>query len=106
MSLILSCLVVNIALSRIIGHNPVSVGQVKRSYKVAIGLLTFTTVVFRVEIALLLAPLVLQSLLTRKLTILEVIKIGLYSGLASIGTMLIFRDLHISDAPRSTYGVH
>jgi alpha-1,6-mannosyltransferase len=106
MSLILSCRVVNIALSRIIGHNPVSVGQVKRSYKVAIGLLTFTTVVFRAEIALLLAPLVLQSLLTRKLTILEVIKVGLYSGLASIGTMLIYRDLHSSDAPRSTYGVH
>lgn len=106
MLLILSCRVVNIALSRIIGHNPVSVGQVKRSYKVAIGLLTFTTVVFRAEIALLLAPLVLQSLLKRKLTILEVIKVGLYSGLPSIGTMPIYRDLHSSDAPCSTYGVH
>ncbi|KAF8718278.1 hypothetical protein AX14_011943 [Amanita brunnescens Koide BX004] len=75
---------VNIAFSRIIGHNPVSIGQVKRSYKVAIGLLTLTSVVFRAEIALLLAPLALQSLLTRKLTIPEVIKVGLYSGLASI----------------------
>ncbi|KAF8343590.1 glycosyltransferase family 22 protein [Amanita rubescens] len=82
---------VNIAISHVIGHNPVSIRQAKRSYKSAIGLLTFTAVVFRAEIALLLAPLVLQLLLTRKLTILEVIKVGLYSGLASIA-LTVYTD--------------
>ncbi|KAK2459898.1 hypothetical protein APHAL10511_008098 [Amanita phalloides] len=75
---------VNIATSWLIGHSPVSRSQEKEAYKAAIGLLTFTAVVFRAEIVLLLAPLVLLALLTRKLSLLEVIKVGLYSGLISI----------------------
>ncbi|KAF8635074.1 hypothetical protein AX15_000563 [Amanita polypyramis BW_CC] len=71
--------------SWLVGHNPVSTRLVKRANKMAVALLTFTAVVLRAEIALLLAPLTIQALVTRKLTLLEVIRVGLYSGLASIG---------------------
>ncbi|KAF8635073.1 hypothetical protein AX15_000563 [Amanita polypyramis BW_CC] len=75
---------VNITASWLVGHNPVSTRLVKRANKMAVALLTFTAVVLRAEIALLLAPLTIQALVTRKLTLLEVIRVGLYSGLASI----------------------
>ncbi|KAM6492801.1 glycosyltransferase family 22 protein [Amanita muscaria] len=80
---------VNISTSLLIGHNPVSVKQSKRAHKAAIALLSFTAVVFRAEIALLLAPLSFQLLFTRKLTVLELIKVGLYSGVTSIALTIL-----------------
>ena len=51
----------------------------------AIALLTFTAVVFRAEVALLLGPLALQLLLTNKISFVSLIKVGLISGLFSLG---------------------
>ncbi|KIL59668.1 glycosyltransferase family 22 protein, partial [Amanita muscaria Koide BX008] len=80
---------VNISTSLLIGHNPVSVRQSKRAHKAAIALLSFTAVVFRAEIVLLLAPLSFQLLFTRKLTVLELIKAGLYSSVTSIALTIL-----------------
>lgn len=51
----------------------------------AIKLLIFTAVVFRSEVALLLAPILLQSWLSGRTTLGDIIKVGLVSGLKSIG---------------------
>lgn len=56
-----------------------------RSVHVAISLLTFATVVFRSELLMLLGPLVLQALLSGSTTFKNVIKVGLISGIASVG---------------------
>ncbi|KAM6489392.1 hypothetical protein JOM56_015293 [Amanita muscaria] len=82
-------LVVDISTSLLIGHNPVSVRQSKRAYKAAIALLSFTAIVFRAAISLLLALLSLQLLITRKLTVLELIKVGLYSSVTSIALTIL-----------------
>lgn len=50
----------------------------------AIALLTFTTVVFRSELLLLLGPLVLQAVL-RYTSLYDVMKVGLISGMLSAG---------------------
>ncbi len=50
----------------------------------AIVLLTFTAVVFRSEVAALLAPIVIQVLLQRQADFVTVVLVGLTSGLVSI----------------------
>ncbi|ORX47867.1 hypothetical protein BCR36DRAFT_85397 [Piromyces finnis] len=56
----------------------------KRSYLV-IFILTFTTVVFRIEIALLAIPIFLLEIKNKKITWIRLIIIGLISTLISIG---------------------
>jgi alpha-1,6-mannosyltransferase len=51
----------------------------------AIALLTFTAVVFRSEVLLLLGPLVFQYLFLRYISLSGVIKVGLVVGLVSLG---------------------
>ena len=51
----------------------------------AIALLTCTAVVFRAEVALLLIPLCLQFLFTKRLAFLHLIRVGIVSGLLSTG---------------------
>ncbi|KAK7695295.1 hypothetical protein QCA50_002485 [Cerrena zonata] len=55
----------------------------------AIKLLIFTAVVFRSEVALLLAPILLQSWLSGRTTLGDIIKVGLVSGLKSIALTTI-----------------
>ncbi|KAH7920957.1 glycosyltransferase family 22 protein [Leucogyrophana mollusca] len=55
----------------------------------ALMLLTFTTVVFRAEIALLLAPLALQALVLGHTSFLRLVKVGLLSGLVSVALTVI-----------------
>lgn len=50
----------------------------------AISLLTFTAVVFRAEVALLLAPLAIQCLYLRYITFTSLVKTGLLSGILSL----------------------
>jgi alpha-1,6-mannosyltransferase len=52
----------------------------------AIALLTFATVVFRSEIFLLLVPVVLQSLFLGYTSLLNIVRVGLISGLISLGS--------------------
>jgi alpha-1,6-mannosyltransferase len=83
-----SIFTVNIALTLLVDRAPNASRPSKRSVEMAIALLAFTAVVFRAEVLLLLAPLVLQCLLLRYVTILNVIKIGIIAGLASIGPQI------------------
>jgi alpha-1,6-mannosyltransferase len=55
----------------------------------AISLLTFTAVVFRAEVALLLGPFCLHLLITRRTTLSKLIRVGLVSGLASLGEFFV-----------------
>jgi hypothetical protein len=51
---------------------------------IAIALLTFTTVVFRAEVLLLLVPIALQALWLRYITFSNLLVVGIVSGLASL----------------------
>ncbi|KAI0787333.1 Alg9-like mannosyltransferase family-domain-containing protein [Fomes fomentarius] len=72
----------NIALYHLVDRAPNSTRPSKSSVPWAIGLLTFTTVVFRSEILLLLGPLALQVALQYS-SFYDVIKVGLISGVLS-----------------------
>jgi alpha-1,6-mannosyltransferase len=58
----------------------------KLNVNIAVALLTFTTVVFRAEILLLLIPIALQALWLRYITFSNLLVVGLVSGLASLCT--------------------
>ena len=51
----------------------------------ALGLLTFTAIVFRAEVALLLTPLAIIALYQRQMRVLDVFRIGLLFGVPSLG---------------------
>jgi len=50
----------------------------------ALGLLTFTAIVFRAEVALLLTPLAMIALYKRQIRVRDVIRIGLLYGVPSL----------------------
>lgn len=64
----------------------------------AIALLTFTTVIFRAEVLLLLAPISLQSLYLRHITFPNLLLIGLLSGFASL-LLTLTVDSYFWDTP-------
>ncbi|KAF8972290.1 alpha-1,6-mannosyltransferase subunit [Flammula alnicola] len=76
---------VNLSTYCLVDRAPNSTHPSHRSSLWAITLLTFTAIVFRAEVALLLGPLSLQLLFTRRITVFALIKIGLISGLISLG---------------------
>ncbi|KAF8055562.1 glycosyltransferase family 22 protein [Lyophyllum atratum] len=80
---------VNIAIYLLVDRAPNKTKPSQRSLTAAISLLTFTAVVLRAEVLLLLAPIVLQSLLHRNITLIKVIKVGLVSGLLSLALTVI-----------------
>lgn len=81
----LTCLfAANISLYLLIDRAPNSTRPSKSSVHWAIALLTFTTIVFRSELLLLLGPFVLQAIL-RYTTLYDVMKVGLLSGILSAG---------------------
>ncbi|KAL6298546.1 Alg9-like mannosyltransferase family-domain-containing protein [Sparassis latifolia] len=75
---------VNVALSYLVNRAPNSTRPSRYSIHWAIALLTFTAVVFRSEVVLLLGPLVLQAVVRRYTTLTNIIKIGLIAGLSSV----------------------
>lgn len=84
----------NIAISCIVDRAPPSFKRSSNAVATAIAILTFTTVVFRAEVLLLLGPVVIQSLLYRYITLKRVVAVGLISGLSSLGK---FRPLLLFD---------
>lgn len=76
---------VNLALHLLVNRAPNSPRPIRSSIKKSIALLTFAAVVYRAEIALLLGPIVLFALLYNEISLTEVIKVGLVSGLSSVG---------------------
>ncbi|GJE85804.1 glycosyltransferase family 22 protein [Phanerochaete sordida] len=76
---------VNVALCKLWDRAPNAYRPTPRSIDISISLLVFTAVVFRAEVAVLLAPVVLQALYCRYVSLFHVIKVGLISSLVSIG---------------------
>ncbi|KAG6811820.1 hypothetical protein H0H92_005679 [Tricholoma furcatifolium] len=76
---------VNVALALLIDKKPATLNPSNKSMATAIALLTFTTAVFRAEVALFLGPIALQALLFGHITFRRLILVGLISGLLSIG---------------------
>ncbi|KAF9223821.1 glycosyltransferase family 22 protein [Gyrodon lividus] len=75
---------VNLAYYALYNRAPKSIQASSKSINTALVLLTFTAVVFRSEVALLLAPLALQLLVQGHTTFLNLVKVGLLAGLSSI----------------------
>ncbi|KAI3596152.1 glycosyltransferase family 22 protein [Moniliophthora roreri] len=76
---------VNLATFFLVDRAPNALAPSPKRVYVAIALLVVTSVIFRAEVALLLGPIVLQYLYYRVCTLPGVIKVGLLSGLCSIG---------------------
>ncbi|KAJ3785972.1 alpha-1,6-mannosyltransferase subunit [Lentinula aff. detonsa] len=77
---------VNVASGLLLSRPPNSPKPSPENVYTAIAMLTFTAVIFRAELVLLLGPLVLQSLLLRHVSFSGVVKVALVAGLASIVT--------------------
>lgn len=75
---------VNIALS-LITDKCFTVHERQKKFNAAIAILTFTAVVFRSEIVLLLGPLALQGLFLRRTNVFSFIRTVIMSGLLSLG---------------------
>ncbi|KAF8440477.1 alpha-1,6-mannosyltransferase subunit [Boletus edulis BED1] len=80
---------VNLANYMLYNRTPKSRQASKTRITIAVGLLTFTAVVFRSEVALLLAPLALQLLIQGHTTFLDLVKVGLLVGLTSIAITIM-----------------
>ena len=78
--------IVNLAVSFLIDGALNSTPLSSRKVNVAIALLTFTAVIFRAEVALLLGPVALQLLFTNRISFINLIATGLISGLFSLGS--------------------
>jgi len=76
---------VNVASYFFISRAPNSLKPSAAGFNTAISLLVFTTAVFRAEVALLLGPLALQSLVQNHTSFRSIMKVGLISGLLSLG---------------------
>ena len=80
---------VNVALYCLYDRAPNAIRPTRSKVHTAIALLTFTTVVFRSELLLLLGPVVLQALYQGYTSLTRVIKVGIVAGLASAGPCVI-----------------
>ena len=76
---------VNISTYLFVDRAPNSATLSHKSTTWSLFLLTFTAVVFRAEIALLLAPLCLQLLYNKQISLFSLVKVGLVSGIFSLG---------------------
>ncbi|KAF8910420.1 GPI mannosyltransferase [Gymnopilus junonius] len=80
---------VNIATYFLVDCAPNAAAPSIRHLSLAIALLTSTTVIFRAEALLLLAPLALQLLYTHQISFPKLIKVGLISGLISLSLTVL-----------------
>ncbi|OJA08470.1 hypothetical protein AZE42_02833 [Rhizopogon vesiculosus] len=80
---------VNLSFYALYNRAPQSQSPTRKRVDVAFALLTFTAIVFRSEVALLLAPLAIQTLLLRHTSLLRLIKAGFLSGLFSIALTVV-----------------
>lgn len=74
----------------------------------AIALLIFVTVVFRAEVLLLLGPIVLQALWSGYVKLGKTIKVGVISGIASVGKAFRAYWQQLTDEPAcvACFSVH
>ena len=83
---------VNIALSLLLGRGSGAGRASAIPASWAVALLTFAAVVIRIEIAGLLGLFAIQLLLDSTLSITRLVKVGLISGLVSIGMRFNLRQ--------------
>lgn len=76
---------VNIAIYSLLNRAPNAQTFSSDGVHSAIKLLIFTAVVFRSEVAVLLAPILLQSWIYGRTTLVDIMKVGFASGLKAIG---------------------
>ncbi|KAK0469529.1 glycosyltransferase family 22 protein [Desarmillaria tabescens] len=82
---------VNLATYLVIDGPPAAISPSRARVTTILALLTFTAVVFRAEVLLLLGPLSLQFLYLRCITFTRLVKIGVLSALTSI-TLTVLVD--------------
>ncbi|KDR68602.1 hypothetical protein GALMADRAFT_146254 [Galerina marginata CBS 339.88] len=80
---------VNFATYLLVDRAPNATKPSQTSLVSAISLLTFTAVVFRAEVVLLLGPFALQLLYLGQIPFLKLVKVGMLSGLISLGLTVI-----------------
>lgn len=80
---------VNFATYLLVDRSPNSRRPSQASLQRAVALLVSTAVIFRAEVALLLTALCLQLLFARRVPFMNVIRVGLVSGVLSIGESYI-----------------
>ncbi|KAI6125109.1 glycosyltransferase family 22 protein [Pisolithus croceorrhizus] len=80
---------VNLAFFTLYNRAPQSIHPSRASVDITVGLLVFTAVIFRSEVALLLGPLSLQFLIQGHTTFARLIKVGLSTGIASIALTVV-----------------
>jgi alpha-1,6-mannosyltransferase len=88
---------VNLALYLTLDLDPQTAKPPPRRAYAAISLLTFSAVIFRSEVLVLLAPLSIQYLSLGYTTLSDTIRVGLISGLTSLGLCVIkhiFQSTH------------
>ncbi|KAF8895998.1 alpha-1,6-mannosyltransferase subunit [Infundibulicybe gibba] len=93
---------VNVATALLLNQAPNSHYPSKRKLHTAISLLTLATVVFRAELLLLLAPLVLQSLVQGRTSLRNLFIVGLFSGTVSVA-LTTFVDSYFWNAPSALW---
>ena len=76
---------VNVAMALILTPKKRSLMSEERRWLTAIALVTACTTIFRSELAVLVGPLALQSLLSRKVSFWNLVTVGLGTAAASIG---------------------
>jgi len=76
---------VNLSTYLLVDRAPNSTKPSPKRVTWALSLLTFTVVVFRAEVLLLLAPLAFQLLYNKWISLLSLAKVGLLSGFFSLG---------------------
>lgn len=84
-SLIADHSVVNFSTYLLLDRAPNAIRPTYKSIKFAIASLTFTAAVFRAEVALLLAPLCVQLLVTGQIPFRTLLKVGLFVSVLSVG---------------------
>ena len=77
--------VVNFSTYLLLDRAPNATKPSNKSIDIAIASLTFTAAVFRAEVALLLAPLCIQLLVTGQIPFRTLLKVGLFVSVLSVG---------------------
>lgn len=107
-SRILRCLIdtpftVNVAISFLIDAPILSFAQAKRYFSLSIAILSSVAVIFRAEVAFLLAPLCFQLWARSDLRARRIVFSVIYPALVSLGVLPLFRASEcISDTALSS----
>ena len=92
----------NVASYLLWNRYPNAIRPFQRDIHLAIALLTFTAIVFRAEVVLLLGSIVLQALWQGYTKWWKVVKVGIVSGVASIGITTLIMSFNALSSHTNT----